>query len=208
MPSWNCLNNTSDLMVLDASVVINLIATQDDEVILASLPNRVVVTDQAAIEVRRGVSSRSSTGRAGGKPTSMLQRLEIVSLEGAAVSIFLDLVEGSGSQTVGDGEAATIAYAHENDGISVMDDRKALRVCLERFPDIRTASTMDILTHYRVGEAFGNDRTASLVFEALQNARMRVPASYHRWTVDLIGQDRATQCLSLPSRIRDPIQTA
>ena len=204
MPSWNCLNNTSDLMVLDASVVINLIATQEDEGILAALPNRVVVTEQAAFEVRRGSSSRSSTARAGGEPTSILQRLEIVSLEGAAASIFRDLVAGSGSQTVGDGEAATIAYANENDAISVMDDRKAVKVCRERFPDIRTASTMDILTHDRVGEAFGNDRTASLVFEALQNARMRVAAPYHRWTVDLIGQDRAIQCLSLPRRIRDP----
>lgn len=202
MPSWNCLNDTSEPLVLDASVLINLIATGSCEGILAALPNRIQMTEEAATEVGRGRSRQSDSSGTAWQPVKLSQHLETVSLKGAAVRVFRELVSGPGPQTLGDGEAATIAFANEEGAVAVMDDRKALRICNARFPDLRTASTVDILTHRRVCTTFGEHRSADLVFEALQNARMRVPESYLRWTVDLIGQDRANLCLSLPKRVR------
>ena len=202
MPSWNCLNDTSDPLVLDASVLINLSATGSCAGILSALPNRIWATEQVAAEVRPRRSRQSVSAGTAYQPVKLSERLETVSLKEAAVKVFQDLVSGPGPQTLGDGEAATISLANEEGAISVMDDRKALRICNARFPDLRTASTMDILTHRQVCTALGERRSADLVFEALQNARMRVPNSYLRWTVNLIGQDRADLCLSLSQRVR------
>ena len=202
MPAWNCLNDTSDPLVLDASVLINLSAAGNCEGILAALPNRFQMTEQVAAEVRRGRSRQSVSAGTAYQPVNLSQRLETVSIRADAVKVFQDLVSGPGPQTLGDGEAATISFANEEGATAVTDDRKALRICNARFPDLRTASTMDILTHRRVFSVFGEDRSADLVFEALQKARMRVPDSYLRWTVGRIGQDRADRCLSLPKRVR------
>lgn len=203
MRPWNCLEDVGDAVVLDASVIINVIATGKPNQILRATPNRILVTDDAAAEVDCG-ESRNLQSHDTITKLADRQSLEIVSLGNDARLCFDSLVAGAAKQTLGDGEAATIASAIENRGIALIDERKALRICRERFPRLRTATSMDLLMHEQVWKALGRRELADAVFNALVFGRMRVSSEYHESVVDLIGQDRASACHSLPRSVRCP----
>jgi predicted nucleic acid-binding protein len=58
------------------------------------------------------------------------------------------LVIGHATETLDDGEAATISYALEHKGLALIDDRK----CAERFPSLNTpARRDDVLAGTRTG---------------------------------------------------------
>ena len=84
----------------------------------------------------------------------------------------------------------------------LIDERKAHRICAERFPDLRVASTIDLLAHPSVGNALGGGGLADAITQALLSARMRVPAHHIEWVVGVIGSERAAECPSLPRRAR------
>ena len=126
------LTDLSGPLVADTSVVINLITTGCAPAIVRALPNRVVVVDVVRAELetakRRGLQhlSRLSELVATGV-------IEIVMLDDAAMQYFEDLVIGPAGLTLDDGEAATIAYAMEQAGTALIDERKATRICAARF---------------------------------------------------------------------------
>jgi hypothetical protein len=126
----------------------------------------------------------------------------VVDLGDAAASHFEGLVIGKAAETLDDGEAATIAYAVAHGGIAIIDEKKANRICGERFPAVRVASTVDIFAHPRVVEALGAPRLSQALLNALQLARMRVPPHHVEWVVGVIGEEQAALCPSLPRSAR------
>src|SRR5690242_19451794 len=107
----SCLTNEDLELVLDSSVVINLLATGHSAAILTALDISVVVTDNVVREIELGSSS--------GRPEVEQLRaiihdrfLLVRELEGIALETFFGLVSGRASESLGDGEAATIACAH------------------------------------------------------------------------------------------------
>ena len=128
--------------------------------------------------------------------------ITIVPLSAAQESHFEALVVGRGVDTLDDGEAATIAHAAETGAIALIDERKANRICAERYPMVRLGCTVDIFAHVAVKASLGQNALADAVVGALQQARMRVLPHHIAWVVKLIGQDRARQCLSLPRAAR------
>jgi hypothetical protein len=99
-------------------------------------------------------------------------------------------------------EAATIAYAFEHGGMAIIDEKKANRICSERFPALRVGSTVDIFAHSRVVEALGAPGLAQALLNALHLARMRVLPHHVDWVVAVIGQEQAALCSSLPRSAR------
>ena len=98
---------------------------------------------------------------------------------------------------------ATIAYALEHNAMALIDERKANRLCSERFNALHTGCTVDVLMHAAIETALGRIGLAEAVFNALYYGRMRVPAGRHvDWVVNLIGPERAGQCASLPRSVR------
>jgi len=201
MGSPTCLTDPSPTLVADASAIINLIATGCASAIISALPNRVVVVDVVPAEI--------DTGRHRGRQDSdRLNELiaaglvEIVKLGDVAAQHFETLVVGPAVSTLDDGEAATIAYAIEQGGIAVLDERKATRLCAERFPELRLGCTVDILAHPDVEGSLGRETLASAVFKALYHGRMRVFPHHVEWVVGLIGTDQAAVCVSLPKSAR------
>jgi predicted nucleic acid-binding protein len=197
----SALTDPIALLVADASTIINLVSTGNAAAILGALPNRVVVVDQVPAELE--------TGRALGKAAChglntliTAGAIEVVTLPDAALPHFEDLVVGSAVQTVDDGEAATIAYALAFNATPVIDERKATRICTERFPHLRIASTIDVLVHDEVQQTLGVQGLQESVFRALQVGRMGVLPQYLDWVVELIGRERAALCASLPQRVR------
>lgn len=199
--SLTCLTDPKALLVADASTVINLNATSCAQKVIQALPNRLVIVDVVPGELEGGRHRRR-------QDAALLNELvvsdfvEIVQLDDMAEQCFEELVVGPAALTLDDGEAATIAYAVSQDGIAVIDERKANRICAERFPDLRVGCTVDIFTHPKVQHALGKDTLADAVFNALYHGRMRVFPHHVEWVVGLIGIDRTGLCTSLPSSVR------
>ena len=197
--SW--LNDPTVLVVADTSVAINLNATGCSETILNALPNRFVVPEQVAFELEDG--RRNGYNDVDGFDELVAAgQVEIVRLSNHGLQHFRNLVLGPAAQTLDDGEAATIAYALEHNAAALIDERKANRLCSERFNALQLGCTVDVLMHAIIEATLGRIGLAEAVFNALYNGRMRVPACHVGWVVNLIGSERAEQCASLPRSVR------
>lgn len=197
----SCLTDPFASVVLDASVAINLNATGLASEILRALSSKVAITDIALSELKED----RRTGRRDAEMISDLAEaglIVIVPLSDVQERHFESLVIGRGVDTLDDGEAATIAYAVEAGAIALIDERKANRVGMERFPALRLGCSIDLFCHSAVEAALGSSRLANGVYAALQDARARVMPHHAEWTINLIGQDRALQCPSLPRSAR------
>jgi predicted nucleic acid-binding protein len=201
MGSQTCLIDTAALVVGDASAVINLNATGCAREIVRALPSRLVVVDVVLAELDEG-------RRRGRQDAGLLNELvttglvEIVKLSDLAAQHFEELVVGPAATTLDDGEAATIAYAMEQRGIAVLDERKANRICAQRFPELLLGCTVDLLAHLEVQGSLGKETLADAVFRALYYGRMRVFPQHIEWVIELIGTERAAACTSLPQSVR------
>lgn len=201
MGSLSCLIDPFIPAVIDTSAVINLMASGFAAEIVSALPNPLVVVDLIPVELE--------PGRRRGRPhASMLEQLianggiKIVSLSVAAEGVFEELVIGKALDTLDDGEAATLAYAVDTGAIPIIDERKAARICEQRFPTILLGSSCDLFAHHAVLGQLGHDQLSQAIFNALQQARMRVQPNFIEWVVKLIGNNQAAQCPSLPRKAR------
>ena len=197
MRPLSCLPENTSLIALDASIAINLNATGCAADILACFAGRIVLTDIVLGELEDGVAK----GRGSAALTRQLIEkgsIRLVSLSEEGLRCFEQLVIGDAAMTLDDGEAATIAYAIETGAIAVIDERKANRICAERFRSVQLAATVDLLAHPDVQRMIGRTSLSDAVFAALTEARMRVFPHHVAWVLDLIGAERARQCRSLP----------
>lgn len=203
MVRQSCLSDRTISVVADTSVVINLNATQCSEAILEALPNPFLVVSEVVPELESGLQfGRNDVAALEAWITS--GRVRIEQLGHAGVQQFSNLVSGPAAQTLDDGEAATIALALEikPHAIPLIDERKANRICADRFVHLVTGSSVDLLAQDDVQAALGTARLADAVFNALLVGRMRVLPHHLDWVVSLIGPKRARQCESLPRSVR------
>jgi predicted nucleic acid-binding protein len=199
------LTDPAAVVAADTGTVINLNATGYAREIIQAIPNKFVVLDAVARELREGRRrGRQDADLLGELVTARV--IEVVGLDDSSGIHFETLVVGAAATTLDDGEAATIAYAVSHQGIAVVDERKATRLCAEMFPALQVGCTVDILAHISVRRTLGKEKLAGAVFKALRDGRMRVFPQHIEWVVDLIGTDRAGECTSLPSSVRKPKQ--
>jgi predicted nucleic acid-binding protein len=186
-------------IVLDASVVINLASTGVAKRILDALPNGVVVVDTVEEDLSRNKKDQASLIVLASLVQA--QTAELAKASDFTQGYFESLVAGAGPDTLDDGEAATIAYALECNAIPILDERKALRICRERYVALPTASTIDILSHPAVERVLGRALLADAVAKAL-DAHMRVLPDHIEWLVDLLGPEKLSTYVSIPASIR------
>lgn len=203
MVSSTALSDPNATLVVDTSTVINLITAGCADTILSVLPHRVVVVDVVLGELEMG-RARGHLHADGLQRLSDAAFIEVVRLPDDSVGHFEDLVIGPAAETLDDGEAATIAYAATRMAVALIDERKAVRICGERFPALRIACTVDVMTHPNVEKALGSEGLAEAVFRALREGRMRVPPQHLEFVRTLIGPTRAAMCPSLPKSARSP----
>ena len=197
MGSLSSLTDAQALLVADASTIISVNATGCAKRVIKALPNRVAVVDVVSEELEEGRQRKR-------QDADLLKKLvdaghvEIVQLDARGEEYFEQLVVGAAQMTLDDGEAATIAYAVATNGIALIDEKKANRICGQRFPELRLACTVDIFTHPDLQNQLGKEALADAVFNALCHGRMRVFPQHVEWVIGLIGADRARLCTSLP----------
>ncbi len=188
-------------IVVDASTVINVNATGYGARILKAIPNSVIITDVVQGELLED----SRNGRNDGQMVAAMVSADLIAiakLDDLTRNHFEALVIGSGDATLDDGEAATIAYGVEKGAVALIDERKATRLCGARYPQLVVGNSLDIFAHDEVLKELGEEGLAEAVFNALQNARMRVPTPAIQWVVQLIGSEKALLCESLPRAVR------
>ena len=196
-----CLNDPTVTVVADASVAINIIATGYSDIILRALPNHFTIVEQVMFELESGKCNGHSDFDVLNALVSA-GKVEVVRLGTCGLEHFTAFVSGSAAQTLDDGEAATIAYALENNVTPLIDERKAKRLCAKRFTNLFVGCSVDLLAHAAIVATLDRVQLSDAVFSALYHGRMRVPACRIDWVIDLIGSDRARHCSSLPKSVR------
>ncbi len=202
MTSSSFLGDPGAPLVTDASVIINLVATRTAAEIVDAFPNRFLATANVRRELWEG-RGRGHGSWEGLEALIVDGSIEPVELQRSDEPVYRSLVEGEAQETLDDGEAATIAYAVGHGAVALIDERKARRICAERFPRLRLASTADVLLHGLVKDGLGGAGQRDAIFRALRDAKMQVvPPDRMQELVRRIGPVRAAACTSLPEWVR------
>lgn len=201
MTCVSCLTEVDDPLLLDASVVVNLNATGFAGRILEAIPTGVIIPAPVVTELRRGTPLGHSDA------TDLEELLaeglaETMKVPVPAQSEYVALVSGSSANSLGDGEAATIASAYATGGWAAIDERKARRICVERYGEVKLASTVDLLSHPEVVDAFTGHELSAALLAALEVANMQVHEQHMEWVVSRIDPYRISNCMSLPRAVR------
>ena len=162
-------------LVLDTSVWINLLATGAMDAILDALAAPCHAPEQVVGEILRHPVTGDCFTADSHPLRQMGPRVSVVPLEGKELDLFLDIVRAPAIEALGDGEAASIAVAASRRLDLVIDDRKARRILRERFSEVRTYWTVDVLQVPRVVAALGSERAEGCFAKALRYGRMHVP---------------------------------
>jgi len=198
-PALSKLDDNPNPLVLDASVLINLIAMDAVAELLRALPGRAIVEEITLLEVlhdpRDGSSARAILD-------DLFRRglLQEERMGDSALKTFLSLTGAQPPNDLADGEAATLAHALQHDGAAITDDKKASRIAHTLFPHLKVYCTLDILSSAPAIAALTSDEISLAVYQALIYARMRVPLRFDAWVRQCLGHDRVAQCVSLKRR--------
>jgi predicted nucleic acid-binding protein len=184
----SCLTDEDRLLVLDASVVINLLATGCSREILAALNRPILLPEPVVREVEHG-EERGHGTRVKCRELLAPGHIEIAELDSAGLSIFMGLVGGTTSSSLGDGEAATIAIASIRPACAIIDEKKATKIMAASFKGVRAATTIDVLSHRAILTQLGREALAAGVNAALREARMQVRLTQFGWVRELIGEE-------------------
>jgi predicted nucleic acid-binding protein len=164
------IEETSEV-VLDASVVINLLGTGVAKEILTAFEFKCTIDKLAAQEIVRHPRPDGDLK----KELGLLAREDLireVRLSDAEYKAFLELVGAPSPSGLGDGEAATLVQAVSLRAVAVIDERKAKRIAAARYPGLKIASTTDILFHRSVMSRLGENNVAAAITDARRHARM------------------------------------
>lgn len=204
MMTSSLLSNCENL-VLDSSVIMNLNATGYADRILSSLPMGVYVPKPVIKELERGEAS----GYTDALDFRTLEKQGVISeipMNSLSQSEFINLVSGNTISSLGDGEASTIACAYSDRLWAAIDEKKARRICNERYPDIGLVCTVDILAHRAVTANLSKVEHSDAILAALEVANMSVLPEHLEWVVERVDPMRLARCKSLPKFVRDKTQ--
>lgn len=189
------------VVVLDASVLINALATGRMTEVLTAVAARCLVTDQAFAEVWTNPRETPRLKRPGLlEPWVASGTLSRETLGGDALMTYVDLIGADPPDDLGDGEAATIALAASLGAIAALDDTKAIGICRKRFVGVPIVTTLDLLKRVSALSALPETELHTAIFDALRFARMRVPAEHDAWVRQVVGPERLPLCTSLKRR--------
>jgi len=195
MQSPSKLKTERDPLFLDASVVINLVASNYMEGILLAHKRPIVVTENVCAEFRRHPRDGSSSKEVI-ETLQNRRRIQIAKLSDSQFDVFLRLTGYPPPDDLGDGEAATLACA-DGVGSVVLDDKKAIRIASRDFPNQNVFSSLDVFCADQVLRSLGKQVVGQAVYDAIKTARMRVPHFWRAWVRNLIGKDRSEECAVL-----------
>ena len=188
-------------LVIDASVLINLLGTGEIEAIFEAVERPVYLARPALSEVTRDPLTGQS-------PAPVL---ELLATRGFVICRDMDsqtrahmvaLTGAPGSDALDDGEAATIAVGASMNCAVVIDEARGRRIAANTHVAEDILGTLDIIASTRIFGILGEDRVRAAILSACRHARMRVPHEWRAWIVDTIGEHAARQLPTLNAYFR------
>lgn len=163
----------SGTLVLDASVVINLLGTGQPVELLKGLRQRCLIEQKTLQEVKRHPIPGFDLEE---RLRVLFQDglLEAVRMSDAEYEVFIELVHAPLGTRLGDGESAAIAIAARGAGI-VLDERRARRRVVEKLPTLAIVSSLRLVLTSAHRQGWPERRVAELIALARLHARMGVP---------------------------------
>lgn len=182
------------MLILDTSVVINLLGTGRPRLILQHLSVKAHVPQAVLQEILREPEIKTDAS------IESLIREDVISVPAVTDEIYetaLTLIAARHPDDLGDGEAYAIAHTVHASAAIGIDDRKGRRVLNARWPRLRQHLSIDLIAVASKQAGLSTAQHADLVFFALRNTKMRVPNERREEIAKLIGIDRASGCPSL-----------
>ena len=162
-------HRTLSPLVLDASVAINLLATERPWEILSCQGFRAFVPEKVVGEVSRCPVTKRVFDQSR-HPIRISPNVDVVELTHAETAVFVTL-----AQSLGDGEAASIALAMSRRLPLALDDRRARAIAREHDGEIVLRWTTELLRAAAVIDTFAVGEPEAMFQAALTRARMYVP---------------------------------
>lgn len=189
-------NSTMQRYALDASVVINLLATGClEQLIPISLGEFSIVT-HVQEEVKIDPITRKTS------PNLLLPYIEagifrLVQLTEDELETFIELVGAMAPDDLDDGEAATIAIAAHRQLYLVIDESKGRRVAKERFPTLQILDTVDLLKLVGGSHKLPPKEFIRGIENALTVGKMRVAPEQVEWISNIVSREVVQQAPSI-----------
>lgn len=171
--SWLSDHLAPGPVVLDASVIINLLGCGEMQAVLLALGVPALVEERTLQEVRR----HPMPGRDHRTELDGLVRQGLLSVEqmsDAEYEVFLGLVAGARAGRLAVGESAAIALACRGHTV-VLDENKARGIVARNFTHLSIVSTLRTMLTAGYRGGWSAERVQSLVLAARRHARMGVP---------------------------------
>lgn len=161
------------VIVIDASVLINLLASLAPSAVLGALGAKCIVEEKTLAEVtKHPVSGRDHKNELRQLIDESL--LESLKMSDSQYERFVELVSGDVSDALGDGESAAIALASDMNAMLALDDRKARRIVGERFPNLTVISSLKLFSETRRPGGLKAGEVTKVVNNAISHGRMRI----------------------------------
>lgn len=160
-------------LVLDASVVFNLLACERPDDVLRSIGEVFFIEERTLAEIKRHPIE-------GMCHKEVLERLVIGGLvrnhrmTSSEYDLYLNLVTGKPAECLDDGESAAIAVAVSLNYTVILDDGKARRIQRERFPSTQVISSLGLFLAAGERGNWSKIDIRNLVAKARTNARMNI----------------------------------
>lgn len=183
-------------IVADTSVLINLERSGIGKKIVQLIDNPFVVTEGVADEVggKQGKFYESSRLFMEGLLAAKL--LEVISLSDKEIEVSQRLTRMENG--LEEGEATTISVAKSRGYIPIIDEKRGREHAFNELGNIIVGRSMDVLLHRKVRSTIADSSIVEAVYLALRDAKMNISSNDLNFVIELIGKDRARNCVSLP----------
>lgn len=174
-------------LVIDASVLINVLGTGEAVPLIEALARPLVMATAAYREVRRDPLTGGDASTAIGdlEKRGLLVRLD---LDTAAMHHMFSLISAPGADALDDGEAATIALGTKRRSCVVIDETRGRRIANHIPISAGVLGTIDIVSCTSVRRTLGEARFKNAILSAAKCARMRFPTECGAWVEELLGE--------------------
>lgn len=187
------MSSPSDILgqaiVLDGSILLNLVATPRPRVVLEALGTPFVLADVAKELTRcpRTGSPSSPIDALIGNP------LQQVDIEDEDAERFIELLSAGPSEELADSEAATIAYATRRGLTVASDEPRVHRVLARRFMS-SCLTTADLYRVLLEEHRLERSQVSDFLFDSLRIAHMQVTPGDLEWSRSLLTPSQLDQC--------------
>ena len=184
------------MLVLDTSVILNVLGSGRPKFLLSHLPYRAVVPPSVIQEVKREPDLLVD------KDACFVDLIEcgliaVLEANNKADDIAIALAGAESPDDLDDGEAYAIAYAVVLGAAIGIDERKGRRIISEQWPSLKCLFAIEIIERAAIAAKLKDEERGVVIFSALRHSRMRVPKNRCADIIALIGKERARACSSL-----------